>query len=664
MAIQQFRVRSGLLTDALVKFNSKATASADGNSDTSSAINNTTTITNGSDPGEILVLDAANQVAYRTAAQLKADLDIALTLSQGKGIAFHTGGTQQDSITFGSSAQTIEIESPATLSVTSAQNKGTAGSGASAGVGHSHEITTSSDVSGGSQAILASTGAGALSVAALSATSAQISGGLTVTGDLTVSGTTTTVSSTNTTITDPLLVLNKGGTSGAATVDSGLLFEGASDANAAIIYSQNESEFQMFKTNAKDDTVTFGADAGFNDKTYTASGLRVNKLTLVEAKPGVALVSPGIVNVTADTTSTSATTGAIVTAGGLGVGGAAFVGGNITGAGLLTSGSGTLSTSASTGSIQSSGGIGVGKDSYFGAQVKIDGATRALEVTGMVNVASTTAATKASGSADAAALMVAGGVGINNNLIVKEPVEFLKSTTSLTTQGKIIVEDTTASTSSSSGSVQLSGGMGVAGSIFSGGGVVSGGVLTAGATTDNPASKVATSAGGFSASGLLNGGLAVKKSAVVGTDLFVYSRLHMQDKAWATAGTGTVNSVIMQPFKSSAIAHTGTGDPVVILDKTEFTTAEILFTARGANNTEFFSGKALVMCDGSSSLTHTIYAEMFNGTEPTDHAFTVATTNSTGGSGSGYVSLKYNHGNSSTTYTFSGVATLSATQTI
>ena len=50
----------------------------------------------------------------------------------------------------------------------------------------------------------------------------------------------------------------------------------------------------------------------------------------------------------------------------------------------------------------------------------------------------------------------------------------------------------------------------------------------------------------------------------------------MQDKAWATAGTGTVNSVIMQPFKSSAIAHTGTGDPVVILDKTEFTTAEIL----------------------------------------------------------------------------------------
>ena len=143
MAIQQFRVRSGLLTDALVKFNSKATASSAGNTDTTKAINNCETITDGSDKGEILVLDASNRIAYRTAEQLAADMDLALTLNQGKGIAFHTGGTQQASITFGTAAQTIEIEMPATLSVSSAQSKGVAGTGSSAGTGHSHIITAS-----------------------------------------------------------------------------------------------------------------------------------------------------------------------------------------------------------------------------------------------------------------------------------------------------------------------------------------------------------------------------------------------------------------------------------------------------------------------------------------------------------------------------------------
>ena len=74
--------------------------------------------------------------------------------------------------------------------------------------------------------------------------------------------------------------------------------------------------------------------------------------------------------------------------------------------------------------------------------------------------------------------------------------------------------------------------------------------------------------------------------------------------------------------------------------------------------------KVLILCDGGSSITHTVYAEIFNDTEPSGHAFTVATTNSTGGSGSGYLSLQYAHSESTKTYTFSGVATLNATQTI
>ncbi len=661
MAIQQFRVRGGLLTDELVKFNSKSAVNNSGA--TGSAINNTSNITDSGADGEILVLDGSNQVAYRTADQLKADMALSLTLSQGDGIAFKDatggGGNQTTSIALGS-VGTIQLETPASLSVSSGNSKGTAGTGSSAGTGHSHEITASADVSGGTAAILKSTNAGALSVAALSATSGTISGGLTVTGDLTVSGTTTTVSSENTTLADPLFVLNRGGaSSGGATVDSGILLEGHSSANAAIIYSQNENQFQMFKTNATGETTTFG-ESGFSDKTYALSGLKVNKLTLVD--DGVAAVIPGIINVTSTTASTTTGTGSITTAGGLGVAGAAFVGGNVSGAGLLATGT-VPSTSETTGSIQSAGGIGVAKAAYFKGSVTAADAGVALITTGQVNIASTTTATKASGSADAGAVVVAGGMGVNGNMIVKEGVELLKATTSLTTAGKIIVSDTTASTASNNGSVQLAGGMGVAGAIHTGSGIVSGGVLQAGATTDNPATKVATSAGGFTASGLMAGGLAVKKSAVIGTDAFIYKRLHLQDANFATAGTGSVNSVVLHPFKSSAITHTAAG-VVVAIDKTEFTSAEILFTARCDNNTEFFTGKILVLHDASASITHTVYAEIMNHTEPSGHAYDFSFTNSTGGTGSTHLCLKYTHTRNSRTYTFSGVATLNTTQTI
>lgn len=656
MAIQQFRVRGGLLTDDLVKFNSKSAVNNSGTS--GSAINNTSTITNGSDPGEILVLDSSNQIAYRTASQLKADLDLSLTLSQGAGIAFSTGGTQQDSITFSSSAQTISLETPADLSVSSSSSKGSAGTGSSAGTGHSHQIVASADVSGGSAALLKSTNAGALSVAALSATSATVSGGLTVTGDLTVSGTTTTVDSTNTTVSDPLFVLNKApvGTPHTSTaVDTGLLLEGTvAGQNTAIIFSQDENQFQLFKTPDDGNTTTF------NTKTYDGTSVKFNKLVLVD--DGVSLVNPGTINVTSTTASTSSTTGSITTAGGLGVAGAAFVGGNMSGTGVLATGT-VASSSETTGSMQSAGGLGVAKAAYFKESITGADAGVGLILSGQVNIASTTAATKSSGSADAGSILTAGGIGVNGHSIFKQGLEILDATTSIATSGIINVAATTASTSASSGAVVIAGGAGVGGAIYGGNDIVASGTLKAGSATDNPGTKVAVSNAGFTAATLSDGGLAVKKSAVVGTDAYVYQRLFLQDKNWATAGVGAVNSVIYHPFKSSAIAHTATG-LVVALDKTEFTTAEILFTARASNNTEFFSGKVLILCDGGSSITHTVYAEIFNDTEPSGHAFTVATTNSTGGSGSGYLSLQYAHSESTKTYTFSGVATLNATQTI
>ena len=356
MAIQQFRVRGGLLTDEEVKFSSKANSG----SATGSAINNMTSITAASAQGEILVLDGTSQIAYRTAAQLKTDLGLALTLGQGDGIAFSTGGTQQDSITFGSSTQLVSLELPATLSASSGNNKGTAGSGSSAGTGHSHTITASNDTSGGGgAAILKSTADGDLTLRDISLRAGTVSGGLTVAGDLTVSGTTTTVSSTNTTIADPIFVLNKGATQGSNVIDTGLLLESpTAGANAAFIWSANDDRFEMFKGTIDGNVVTF------TDDSKTFADLKVNKITFVD--PGVSMVTPGLVNITSTSASSSATTGALQVAGGVGIGGAVNVTGNITtAAGGIFNGT-TDSTASNVGALKTAGGLGVVKAATIG----------------------------------------------------------------------------------------------------------------------------------------------------------------------------------------------------------------------------------------------------------------------------------------------------------
>ena len=102
-----------------MKFSSKANSGTA----TGSAINNMTSIARNTQKQEEFVLDGTGQIAYRTAAQLKTDLGLSLTLGQGDGIKF-SGGTQQDSITFGSSTQLVSLETPATLSASSGNSKG------------------------------------------------------------------------------------------------------------------------------------------------------------------------------------------------------------------------------------------------------------------------------------------------------------------------------------------------------------------------------------------------------------------------------------------------------------------------------------------------------------------------------------------------------------
>ena len=78
---------------------------------------------------------------------------------------------------------------------------------------------------------------------------------LVISGNLTVSGTTTTVDSTNTTLADPIQVLSSGAT-GSASVDSGSLTDRGDDANVFIGWDESADQFIVATTT--DDGTTAG----------------------------------------------------------------------------------------------------------------------------------------------------------------------------------------------------------------------------------------------------------------------------------------------------------------------------------------------------------------------------------------------------------------------
>lgn len=111
--------------------------------------------------GQILITDGTGQMGTRTEAQIKSDIGAGVveTVTAGNGL---TGGGTSSSVT-------VTMGTPTTLTVSTTDTVGAAT--------HAHAITTSSDVTGGTAAILASDGTGKLEVATLNAgTSLEIGG--------------------------------------------------------------------------------------------------------------------------------------------------------------------------------------------------------------------------------------------------------------------------------------------------------------------------------------------------------------------------------------------------------------------------------------------------------------------------------------------------------
>ena len=110
--------------------------------------------------GENLTLDENGQLGTQTNAQIKSNIGAGVveTITAGNGL---TGGGTGATVA-------VALGTPTTLTVSTTDTVGA--------TTHAHAITTSSDVTGGTAAILASDGTGKLQVATINATSIQIGG--------------------------------------------------------------------------------------------------------------------------------------------------------------------------------------------------------------------------------------------------------------------------------------------------------------------------------------------------------------------------------------------------------------------------------------------------------------------------------------------------------
>jgi len=142
---------------------------------------------------------------------------------------------------------------------------------------------------------------------------------LTVSGNLTVSGTTVSVSTTNTRVDDAIIALASS-TSGAPSEDSGLLINRGSGDNYAFLWDESADQFVLANVGSED------GDTGGNVTISSYADLQVAAIT------STSITASGAVNIDDTTASSSASTGALIVDGGVGIAGAVYATGGFNGA--------------------------------------------------------------------------------------------------------------------------------------------------------------------------------------------------------------------------------------------------------------------------------------------------------------------------------------------
>jgi hypothetical protein len=228
---------------------------------------------------------------------------------------------------------------------------------------------------------------------------------VTITGCLTVNGTTTTINSTNMTVDDKNIIVAQGALNAAAANGGGIAID--------TVYA-NIEYFATSIASAANSNDRFGINKALTITMPTASNASTNGALVVAGGVGIGgdLNVGGTFGLTSSTDSTSKDTGAFVLAdGGLGVEK------NIVAGGGIFANSTNESSTVTSGALVSAGGLGVAKVSTLGGNVVISATTESTTL-------------------DTGALVVKGGVNIQKTLMANTgPVIFGSVTDSTYTMG-------------------------------------------------------------------------------------------------------------------------------------------------------------------------------------------------------------------------------------
>ena len=328
---------------------------------------------------------------------------------------------------------------------------------------------------------------------------AQLLGGTRIHGNATVDSQLVINGTTSATSTDTGALVVAGGIGIGGSVYSPLIFE-----NSARIVSTSTIKFYAATSvqNGTDTVVTLSTTTG---------QLTVWNTSTLQSITSRGATTDRAMTITNTTNATTTATGALQVRGGVGIGQNLYVGGlisvatitsvagNITidpaGTSDIVFGTGafvkiqdtSVSSNTTSGALVVSGGMGVAEDIYVGGQIAVATITSisgdiTIDPNGNSNVVFGTGAQvkildiTAASSTITGALVVSGGVGVAEEIYVGGQIynpilSSISGDLTLTTNGvgDVIVQDTTQATSTVTGALQVVGGVGIGKDVFVGG---------------------------------------------------------------------------------------------------------------------------------------------------------------------------------------------------
>jgi len=255
---------------------------------------------------------------------------------------------------------------------------------------------------------------------------------LTITGNLTVQGATTVIDTTNTVVADPLIVLARN-QSGAPSLDSGIVIERGSDTNVAFAWDESNDRFMATFTTETGTTAGTINKSGYADLivgNLTASNFSANignvaSGQVVYGTTGGALKSE--TDFTYNETTNTLTVAGNVTVGNIRVGADSINtsgtnidltvstnGGNIATASRINVTNAAASSSTTTGALVVAGGVGIGEKLYVSANLVVGGTDIINAINTVSNAVSVVSAQVATNSAQ----MVSADNAISNAVSV------------------------------------------------------------------------------------------------------------------------------------------------------------------------------------------------------------------------------------------------------